>query len=181
MLRALALLTLALAAPAAADTVRTEAASLRYALPGAWTRVPAPSDMRAAQYTIPRAGGDTEDGEMILFFFGESKGGGVDDNLERWYGQFTQPDGKPSRDAAVLTIHTVKGLRVTAVDLSGTYAGMQAPGAAKSAPKPGFRMLAAVIEGKGGPWFFKAVGPTATLAQAKPDFDKLLDSLDVHR
>jgi hypothetical protein len=45
----------------------------------------------------------------------------VDENLDRWYGQFTQRDGRPSRDAAVLTTRTVNGLKVTAVDLTGTY------------------------------------------------------------
>ncbi len=181
MLRAAPFLVLALAAPVAAETARTEAASLRYAVPTAWTRVPAPSDVRAAQYTIPRVAGDDEDGELILFFFGEDKGGGADENLTRWYGQFTEPDGRPARDAAVLTIRTVNGLRVTAVDLSGTYVGTQMPGGKKAEPKPGFCMLAAVIEGKGGPWFFKALGPAATMAQAKTGFDKLLDSVDVHR
>ena len=181
MLRAVPFLVLALAAPVAADTARTEAASLRYAIPTTWTRVPAPSDVRAAQYTIPRAAADGEDGELILFFFGESKGGGVDENLTRWYGQFKEPDGRPPRDAAVLTIRTVNGLHVTAVDLAGTYLGAQMPGGKTPEPKPDFRMLAAVIEGKGGPWFFKALGPAATMAQAKPDFDRLLDSVDLHR
>jgi hypothetical protein len=181
MLRTVTILALALAIPVAADTGRTESASLRYTVPTSWTRVPAPSDVRAAQYAIPHASGDTEDGELILFFFGPGQGGSTDENLTRWYGQFTQPDGKASRDAAVLTIRTVKGLRVTAVDLAGTYVGAQMPGAQKSAPKAGYRMLGAIIEGPGGPWFFKAVGPAATIAQAKPDFDRLLDSLDVHR
>jgi hypothetical protein len=181
MLRTVTILALALAVPAAAgDTTRIEDAGMRYAVPRAWTRVPAPSDVRAAQYTIPRAPGDGEDGELILFFFGPGKGGGTDENLTRWYAQFTQPDGKASRDAAVLTIRTIKQLRVTAVDLAGTYVGGQMPGSAPSAPKPGYRMLAAIIEGDGGPWFFKALGPAATIAKANPDFDHLIDSLEPH-
>jgi hypothetical protein len=171
-----AVLALAVAVATAGDASRTESAGLRFAVPTAWGRVPATSDVRAAQFRIPRAEGDPEDGELVLFFFGASKGGGVEDNLTRWYGQFTQPDGRPSRDAATLTIRTVRGLKVTAVDLAGTYAGM-GPG---SQPKPGMRLLAAIVEGSGGPWFWKAVGPAATLAQAKPGFDALLDSLAAH-
>ncbi len=176
----LGVLALALAAPAGAEAVRTEAAGLRFSVPRAWTRVPAPSDVRAAQYRIPHADGDGEDGELVLFFFGPSKGGGVQDNLDRWYGQFTQVDGSASRDAAVVTIRTVRGLKVTAVDLAGTYtgAGMGSPAAR---PKPGFRMLAAVVEGAGGPWFFKAIGPGPTIAQAKVDFEAMLGSLEAHR
>jgi hypothetical protein len=175
-------LSLAMAAPAGAgETSRTESAGLRYVVSRAWTRVPAPSDVRAAQYTIPRSGGDTEDGELILFFFGPSKGGSADENLTRWHGQFTQPDGRPSRDAGEVRIKTVRGLRLTALDLAGTYVGGQMPGGQKTPPKPGYRMLAAIIEGEGGPWFFKAVGPAATIAQAKGEFDRMLDSVDVHR
>jgi hypothetical protein len=175
-------IVLALAAPGTgAETKRTEAASLRLTTPIAWERVPAPSDVRAAQYRIPRAPGDGEDGELILFFFGPGQGGGTQENLDRWYAQFEQPDGRPSRDAAVVTIKTVNALRISAVDLSGTYIGAQMPLGTARAPKPGYRLLGAIVEGRGGPWFFKALGPTATIAQAKPHFDAMLASLEVHR
>jgi hypothetical protein len=179
MLR-IALVLLTLACPTfAADTVRTEAARLRFAVPAAWTRVPAPSDFRAAQWKIPHTAEDKDDGSLVLYFFGEGKGGGVQENLDRWYGQFTQPDGRPSKDAAVITMKTVNGLRVTAVDLSGSYEGM-AMGGGKDAPKAGYRMLAAVIEGEGGPWFWKTIGPEATMAAAKSGFDAMLASLEAH-
>ena len=171
-------LALALAAPVAADTMRHEAAGLRFSVPKTWERVPAPSDVRAAQYKIPGAGG--ADGELILFYFGKDKGGSVQDNLDRWYGQFTRPDGKPSKDAAVLTIRTVNGLRVTTVDLTGTYTAMTGP-MQKAEPKSGYRMLGAIVEGADGPWFFKATGPDATMASAKGDFDALVLSIEAHR
>jgi hypothetical protein len=167
--------------PVVALAGRTESNNLRYTTPGHWTRVPAPSDVRAAQFTIPRAAGDAEDGELVLFFFGAGKGGSTDDNLQRWYGQFTQPDGRPSRDAAVVTTRTINGLRVTSLEIAGTYVGMQMPGGQKPAPKAGYRMLAAAIEGESGPWFFKAIGPAATIAKAKDDFDKLLASVEFHK
>ena len=176
MRRVSTLLLLAFAAGVAAESLHTEAAGIRFAIPRDWSRVPAPSDVRAAQYRIPRAPGDGEDGELLLFFFGTGNGGSAEDNLTRWYGQFTRPDGRPPRDAATVTGRTVRGLRVTAVDLPGTYLG----GPPGSAPRPGFRLLAAVVEGEGGPWFFKAVGPAATIGAAKPGFDALLDSLQPH-
>jgi hypothetical protein len=176
MPRLAVLLALGFGAALAAETMRTEAAGLRFAVPSEWTRVPATSDVRAAQYRVPRAAGDQEDGEIVLFFFGQSKGGGVEENLARWYGQFTQADGKPSRDAAVVTTRTVNGLKVTLVDLAGSYKGMGPDEKAK----PGYRMLAAVVEGKGGPWFFKAVGPAATVGQAKAAFVELVGGLEPH-
>src|SRR6266850_4921946 len=172
MLRIMLVLLTLVSPTFAADTVRTEAARLRFVVPAAWTRVPAPSDFRAAQWKIPRAAEDKDDGTLVLYYFGEGKGGGVQENLDRWYAQFTQPDGRPSRDAATVTMKTVNGLRVTAVDLSGNYEGM-GMGGAKDAAKPGYRMLAAVVEGEGGPWFFKALGPEATMAAAKSGFDAM--------
>jgi hypothetical protein len=168
-------LLVALAIAAQGAPVRHEAAGLRFAVPGEWTRVPAPSDVRAAQYRIPRAGGDTDDGEIVLYFFGPNRGGGVDENVTRWYGQFSQPDGRASKDVAVRTTRKVRDLDVTLVDLSGTYAGMGGV-----PPAPNRRMLAAVVEGKGGPWFWKAIGPAATIDAAKPGFDELIGSLESH-
>ena len=164
---------------AAADVVKKEDAGLRYSLPTSWLRVPAPSDMRAAQYQIP-ASGEAAAGELVVFFFGEGQGGSADANLERWYDQFTQPDGSASRDAAVITKRTVNGLRITQLDLSGSYAASPRMGATAGA-KPGTRMLAAVIEGTGGPWFLRAVGPIETITGAKDAFDAMLLSLDTHR
>ncbi len=178
------LIALVLALPfcvSAAETARTESAGLRFAVSSTWKRVPAPSDMRAAQYAIPRADGDDNDGELILFFFGEGQGGGVEDNLKRWYGQFTPSDGRSPEEAAVLTKRTVNGLKVTTVDLAGTYRPAAMPGAASSGPHPGYRMLGAIVEGKGGPWFWKAVGPEPTIAAAKSSFDALVLSLEAHR
>jgi hypothetical protein len=178
---ALVLLLLLATLPSHAEMLRSEAVGLRFSVPREWTRVPAPSDVRAAQWRIPRAAGDPEDGELVLFFFGKAKGGSAEENLDRWYGQFAQPDGRPSRDAAVVTIRTVNGLRVTAVDLAGTYRGGPPSGGQAGTAKPGTRMLAAVIEGEDGPWFFKAIGPAGTIVAAKGGFDALLASLEPHR
>jgi len=175
---AVAIVAVAAGASAArADDARSEAAGLRFTVAKDWTRVPAASDMRAAQFRVPHAPGDADDGEVVLFFFGRGQGGDADANLARWYGQMEQPDGRPTRDAAVTTIRTIHGLRVTSTDVSGTYGG----GMAGGPPKPGMRLLAAVVEGDGGPWFWKAVGPEATMAAAKPAFDALLGSLEAHR
>jgi hypothetical protein len=182
MRRTLALLVaLAAAAPAAASqAIRSEAAGLRFAVPSEWPRVPAPSDMRAAQFRVPRSGSDPEDGELVLFYFGPGQGGSAEQNVERWTGQFTQPDGKPSKDAATVTIRTVHGLKQTSVEIGGDY--KPAPmGGAGGAEKSDWRLLAAVVEGKGGPWFWRLTGPSATVAAAKPQFDALLSSLESHQ
>ncbi len=165
---------------AGTQATRTEAAGLRFSVPADWARVPAPSDMRAAQFRVPHAGSDEEDGELVLFFFGKGQGGSADQNVERWTGQFSQPDGKPSKDAAVVTIRTVNGLKQTSVDVAGTY--KPAPmGGAGGSEKTGWRLLAAVVEGDGGPWFWRLTGPDSTVAAAKPQFEALLASLGSHQ
>ncbi len=70
-------------------------------------------------------------------------------------------------------------MKVTALDLPGTYKGMPAPGAPATS-KSGYRLLAAAIEGEGGPWFFRVVGPDATVKAAKPGFEALLESVEAH-
>jgi hypothetical protein len=176
----LALLAVAVAVPVAADTMRSEAAGLRFQVPGDWARVPAPSDMRAAQFRVPHTEGDGEDGELVLFFFGKEQGGSADQNVDRWTGQFTQPDGKSSKDARVVVIRTVNGLKETSVEVAGSYQPAQMGGAGGEA-KTGWRLLAAVIEGPGGPWFWRLTGPDATVKAAKPQFESLLTSLQSHQ
>jgi hypothetical protein len=159
----------------AADTQRTEATGLRFLVQSAWARVPAASEMRAAQFRIPKTGSDTDDGELVLFHFGGGQGGGTQDNIDRWLSQMTQADGSPSKDKATTLIRTINGLKVTTVDVSGAYSGMS-----DKTPRAGWRMLAAVIEGKGGPWFWKAVGPAATIEAAKTGFETLVSSVEAH-
>lgn len=161
-----------------AETVMKEDAGLRYRIPTTWPRVPAPSDMRAAQYRVPGEGG--ADAELVLFFFGKGQGGGAEANLERWYAQFTQPDGRASRDVAIVTTRTVGALKVTTLDLAGTYSPTPMRAGSPAGSREGSRMLAAVVEGEGGPWFFRLVGPAATVGAAKADFDAILGSLAPH-
>jgi hypothetical protein len=136
---------------AVADTVTKEDAGLRYDVPDAWVRVPAPSDMRAAQYRVPGEGG--ADAELVLFFFGKGRGGGVDAN---------------------------DSLKVTTLDLAGTYSPMPMGAGNPARARPGTRMLAVIVEGEGGPWFFRLVGPAATVGAAKAAFDAMMKSLHPH-
>jgi hypothetical protein len=171
----LAILGLIAATALAADEYRrAQDAGLRYKVPARWERVPAPSNMRAAQYRVG-------DAEVILFFFGEGGGGDVNANIDRWASQFTQPDGRPSREAAVVAKRTVGDAKVTTVDLSGTYAPTPMAPGAKASVRPDTRMLAAVIEGKGGPWFLRVVGPTATMGTVEPEFEQVVLSVDPHQ
>src|SRR5262245_29631257 len=55
--------------------------------------------LRMAQFAIPKVGGDSEDAELVIFYFGKGGGGGNDDNIKRWKGQFIAPEGKTIDEA----------------------------------------------------------------------------------
>ena len=133
--------------------------------------------MRVATYTVPPAAGDKEPGECAVYYFGQGQGGGVQANIDRWIGQFQQPGGKSSKDAAQTKKRTIHGFSVTTVDVSGTYGGMGGPMAPTHSSKAGYRMTAAIVEAPQGAVFFKFTGPSKTVAGGQAAFDKMLDSV----
>jgi hypothetical protein len=119
--------------------------------------------MRMAQATIP---GEAGPGDLVLFHFGPGGGGGVDANIERWIGQMEVAAGtEPKRESFT----NDNGLKVTWVEVEGTLLP-SAMGMGPSTAQPDSRMLAAVVEGAGGPWFFKATGPSSTLDAQRDAF-----------
>jgi hypothetical protein len=147
------------AAPAAAG-------SIAWDLPAGWQEETPSSGMRMAQASIPGPGGPAQ---LVVFFFGPGGGGGGETNLDRWVGQMeVAPGTEPTRES-----FDAHGYRVTLLDVAGTLqpSGM---GMGPSTPQPDSRMLAAVVEGPGGPWFFKATGPDTTLSPARDAFRAML-------
>jgi hypothetical protein len=151
-------------------------ASLTFAAPAGWKPVVTSSSMRVAQFALPRAAGDPADAELVVSYFGGS-GGTVEANIERWLGQMHQPDGKPSSAVAKRESRTVNGLKVTLVDVSGTYIAEMTPGAKERHNSPNFRLRAAVIETPNGPHFIKLTGPAKTIAASEKAFEAFLASL----
>ena len=153
-----------------------EAGGIRFDPPSGWTDTPKP--MRTANYTIPATGGDSQDGEMAVFYFGPGQGGGVEANVRRWLGQFVKADGSPmSSSDASRSERVVNGIQVTLLDVQGTYLFKPFPMARRATPMPGYRMLAAIAQGPDAPVFFKLTAPSKTAASAEPGFRKLIDSL----
>ena len=160
----------------AASGLHAAAAGLTYAAPKDWKPVATSSSMRVAQFALPHAAGDSEDGELVLYYFGGS-GGSVEANIERWVGQMQQPDGKASSSVAKRETRTVNGLKVTLVDVSGTYVAEMMPGSTQRHNSPNFRLRAAVIETANGPYFIKLTGPAKTLTAADKAFDTFVSSI----
>ena len=164
------MLTLALAGIARAE----QAGGLTWTAPPEW-KAQGERPMRAATYSIPAAKGDGEPAELAVFYFGESSGGGVDANVKRWVDQFKKADGSSVAKDAEVKKETIAGLPATAVDVRGTYGGGSMMG--PSAPKPGYRLLGAIVEGPSGNVFFKLTGPEKTVSSAEKSFRKMLGGL----
>jgi hypothetical protein len=147
------------------------AAGLHWTAPAGWKAGP-PQMMRAATYAVTAVPGDTANGECVVYFFGAGQGGGVEANIERWKGQFTN-GGKPA--AAVVSKRTAHGIAMTTIDVSGEYSGLGGPMAA-SKPVPGYRLLGAIVGGPGGNIFVKFTGPSKTVTANKAKYDALLAS-----
>ncbi len=152
------------------------AAGLTFTAPPDWKPVATSSSMRVAQFALPHAAGDTQDAELVVYYFGGT-GGTVEANIERWVGQMQQPDGRPSSAVMKRDARTVNGLKVTTVDVSGTYVAEMTPGSAQRNNSPGFRLRAAVIETANGPYFIKLTGPARTVAAFEKQYEAFVSSV----
>ena len=142
-----------------------QGASLKFDAPAGWVSKTSSSTMRVAEFTLPKTGSDAEDATVTVYFFGGT-GGNVQANMDRWLGQMAQPGGKSSKEVAKTTMLTsTSGLKISVLDVSGTYVAEITPGSPEKFNKPGFRQCAAYIETPGGPYFAKLVGPAATVAK----------------
>src|SRR5215475_11441373 len=100
---------------------------LKFTVPAGWVEEPRSSSMRVAQYKLPKAPTDSEDASLVLYYFGQGQGGSTAANVERWVAQMKQTDGTTTKDAKEEHFET-NGLKVTTVDVSGTYVAETAPG-----------------------------------------------------
>lgn len=151
-----------------------QAGGLTWTAPPEW-KSQGERPMRAATYSISAAKGDAEPAELAVFYFGQGSGGGVDANVKRWIEQFQKADGTSAAKDAKVKKEKIAGLPATAVEVKGTYLGGSMMG--PSTPKPGYRLLGAIVEGPGGNVFFKLTGPEKTVTAAEKPFRKMLEGL----
>lgn len=152
---------------------------LAFEIPPGWAKEEVASKMRYAQFQLPKSEGDKDQGSMTIYFFGSGQGGSVDANLKRWIAQMTQPDGSSSQDKAETTKKEFNGMKATLLKLNGTYTPPPFMAKTEGGPKEGYRMLAAVLETKAGPFFFKAMGPEKALRSQEDNFEKFLASVNL--
>jgi hypothetical protein len=166
MRRPVALSLLLCAACAAESNQVTTFLDFQTVVPPSLQAHPATSQMRLAEYNVPRA--DGTHAEVVVYYFGQGQGGSADANIARWTSQFTSADG----GAVTPKVMTVDGtaFRTTVAELEGTYArgiGM-GPGAAEAAPNQG--LVAAVVETPEGNLFLQLFGDRGAVTATREDF-----------
>ena len=161
-------------ADALAYTIAEEGFSL--AAPEGWKRVQPKSSIVETEFSIPSEGEGLQPGRMTVM----GAGGSVQANVDRWYGQFAQPDGSDTKSKATAKKVKLAGCDVTIVDINGTYkdapAGPFAGG--KAVDRPDYRMLAAIVETPDrGNYFLKFYGPGKTVAKHADGFRAMVEGL----
>jgi len=157
---------------------QSAAGDLRFKAPDGWATEKSSSTTRVAQYKLPKAEGDKEDASLVLYYFGASQGGSAQANIDRWIGQMQQPDGSDSKSKSKTDSLTVNGLKVTTVDVTGTYTAEMAPGSGTFHNDENYRLRAAVIETPKGNYFVKLAGPAKTIARWDQSYNDYLKSFE---
>lgn len=134
--------------------------------PASWTSEPSVG-MRKATYRIAKSQGDTEDATLSVIV----AGGSIEENVARWESQFDSPHDVTRKDAKV------GDLGVNIVEMHGTYTGGGMMVGESPNPRPGWALLGAIVQTSPQPYFFKMLGPDKTVAQARTDFQALVDSI----
>lgn len=153
-----------------------QVAGITWSFPNTWKVAPE-KPMRAATYTVDPVEGDVDSAECAVFYFGPTSGGGTQENLSRWAGQFSQADGSESMDKASISEKEISGYKVTTIDLTGIYNVAAGPMMQVTGQKIGYRMLGAIVEGPEGSVFFKMTGPAKTMAAAESAFADMVGSI----
>ena len=151
---------------------------LHFKAPDGWITEKPASNMRVAQYKLPKADGDPEDASLVIYYFGAGQGGNVQANIDRWINQMQQSDGSASKDKAKTEDLTVNGLKVSTVDVMGTYTAEMAPGSGDRHNNANYRLRAAVIETPKGNYFAKLVGPANTVSKWDQAYNDYLKSFE---
>jgi len=135
-------------------------------VPTSWTTVKPSSSSRLAQFVV-----DTSDSanrtEIVVFFFGTAQGGNVEANLERWRGQFSNPDGAPVSEK--VTRDSSGTFPITIAEYRGTYRRGIGAGSADSV-RTGQALVAAIVETPRGALFVQLFGPAARVTAERQAF-----------
>lgn len=161
------------AAPKLDSSGMLDIGALKFKVPNGWNVQTPKSSMRQAQI---QAEGPAGAAELVVFYFGPQGAGSPEDNIDRWVGQFSNPDGSAVTNPNIALIK-VGEQEVTRVEVAGQYASTMAKPGQAAAPQAGQRLIAAIVRTESGPYYFKFLGPDETVTGQAAAFDGLLQSI----
>jgi hypothetical protein len=164
-----------LAAAETATAFKIAGGELSLEAPEGFEQVRPSSGMVETEFAIPSQG-ELAAGRMTVM----GAGGSIEANIDRWCGQFAQPDGGATKEKVTRTELKVAGCGVTVVDIPGTY--LDKPGGpfagGPTVERPGYRMLAAIIQTpEAGNYFLKFYGPAETVEKHAAGFRKMVEGM----
>jgi hypothetical protein len=144
---------------------------LKSKTPAGWVEETPSNRMRFAQFKIPKAKGDKEDGELIVF---KGLGGSAKANIARWQAQFIPPEGKTIDDVAKVEKVKIGGTEATQLTIEGTYKYNPAPfnPASKTENRPNYKMIAIHFDGPSDVYHIKLTGPAKTISEQQKAFEE---------
>jgi len=136
-------------------------------VPDSWMGISPTSSMRLMEF---RLGVAADDATLAIF---KNIGGSIDDNLERWSGQF----GYLFSDSEVnKRVENINGMQVSIISIIGTYTNTMAFSNATQ-PKPNYRLLGAIADTPDGLYYFKLTGPNTLITGRIGEFTRFIQSL----
>src|SRR2546423_2192808 len=160
------------------SAAQSSSGELHFKAPDGWTVEKVSSSLRLAQYKLPKVEGDKEDASLVLYYFGATQGGTPQANIDRWIAQMQQPDGSDSKSKAKTEAMTINGLKISTVDVTGTYTAEMAPGSKTFHDDANYRLRAAVVETPKGNYFVKLAGPEKTIARWDKEYNDYVKSFE---
>ncbi|WP_145267605.1 hypothetical protein [Tautonia plasticadhaerens] len=156
--------------PKRQETQAVKAGDLTFEVPASWKVNRPSSQMRLTEIEVPPAEGDEKPAELVLFAF-PGGAGTVAMNVDRWKRQFVdESGGNPEVETEILESGDAE---ITVVRTSGRYV-TQIP---EPMDEPGYRLLGGIYPTARIGYFFKLVGPDATVREAEPAFRAMLESM----
>ncbi|HKI36313.1 MAG TPA: hypothetical protein VKA46_30935 [Gemmataceae bacterium] len=138
--------------------------------PADWKEETPSSNLRYAQFSLPKVKEDKQDAELVIF-----KGipDTVKGNIERWQKDFLPPKGKKAEDISKVSEVKLGDKDATYVDVQGTYLFKKRPRDPNEKPeeRPDYRLIGVIYDGK-TKYQIRLVGPAATVEHYKKGFDE---------
>jgi hypothetical protein len=145
----------------------TRIGNLSANVPDTWKGIRPSSSMRLMEF---RLGVAADDATLAIF---KNIGGTIDNNLERWSGQF----GYSLSDSEVnIRAENINGMQVSIISILGTYTNTMAFSNATQ-PKPNYRLLGAIADTPDGLYYFKLTGPNTVITGRLEEFTLFIQSL----